>query len=263
MADNIKDHFVNFEGNRIFCRLINQKHLKENSSLLLFLHEGLGCTALWKDFPELLGNELQLPCLLYDRPGYGKSDGLKGKHNADFMEKEAFQVLPSVLEGLGLQNELILFGHSDGGTIALIYATQFSDRVKCVITEAAHIFVEITTLKGIQATCDCYMEGPLYRNLRTYHGGNTESMFKAWSDIWLSETFRNWNIAGSLSGIKAPLLVIQGEKDEYGTTAQPKGILANTGGPADAFIVPDCGHIPHIQAAEAVLQRVKEYIVSV
>ena len=84
MADNIKDHFVNFEGNRIFCRLINQKHLKENGSLLLFLHEGLGCTALWKDFPELLGNELQLPCLLYDRPGYGKSDGLKGKHNADF-----------------------------------------------------------------------------------------------------------------------------------------------------------------------------------
>jgi pimeloyl-ACP methyl ester carboxylesterase len=248
--------YFHARGHRLYGEWIDRE---KEGPVLVFLHEGLGSTAQWKDFPELLCERTDRPGFVFDRLGHGKSDPLSLPRDPGYLHEEAFFALPETLDGQGIEKS-VLIGHSDGGTIALLFAARFPGRVSAVITEAAHVFVEDVTLKGIRKAVDLYGRTDLRKRLSAYHGSNTEGVFRGWADTWLDPRFRDWNTVSELSGVRCPLLVIQGEGDEYGTAIQVMTIAEKTSGPAEAWLVPDCGHIPHLQAKEAVLRRMADFI---
>ncbi len=230
------------------------------SPILIFLHEGLGSIEKWKDFPDKLCRITGLPALVYDRYGYGRSDRLHEPLQPDFLHREAFEVLPELLEKLNIHPSLIFIGHSDGGSIALLYASKFSDCVKALILEAPHVKVEELSAQGLKAAIWAYQYGDLKERLYKYHGDNTDDMFWGWVNVWTDERTRDWNIESYLPGITASVLFLQGELDEYGTVEQLHAIRKKTGGSVEAEIIPECGHIPHQQAEEFVLNRMSQFI---
>ena len=154
----------------------------------------------------------------------------------------------------------ILVGHSDGGTISLLYAAQFPAQPLAVITLAAHVFVEETTLAGIRKAVQAFETGALRQKLYRYHGDNTDAMFEGFEDDWLLPRYRDWNIESCLHSIRCPLLVMQGEDDEYGTVAQVEAIAGGVSGRVERVLIPACGHNPHLQAREQVLDEMKCFI---
>ena len=225
---------------------------------LVLLHEGLGSIAQWRDFPHQLAAATGLPALVYDRVGHGGSGPLTAAREAHYLHQEAEESLPAVLEACGVAAPLLV-GHSDGGTIALLYAAVFPDNPCAVVTEAAHVFVEDVTLAGIRAAVEAYESGDLRDRLARHHGERTGPMFRGWSDTWLSPGFRHWNIEAALPHIRCPLLAIQGEDDEYATPAQLRAIAAGAPG-AETLLLPGCGHTPHHQARERVLQAIVRFV---
>ena len=228
---------------------------------LVFLHEGLGCIAMWLDFPATLVEATHLPALVYERWGYGSSDPLPtiGARPLSYLHDEAFTSLPEVLAQCAIDDAIII-GHSDGGSIALMFAAAHPGKVRGVITEAAHVFVEDITLDGIREAVKIYETTNLKKRLTRYHGDNTEATFHGWADTWLSPEFRDWNIEEFLPKITTPLFVIQGADDQYGTPAQVEAIAGQIKGPSKKWLVPECGHIPHADAREAVFQEMKTFI---
>jgi pimeloyl-ACP methyl ester carboxylesterase len=176
------------------------------------------------------------------------------------MHKEGMQVLPELLEKAGIR-ECILIGHSDGGSIALIYAGGTSSPlVRGLITESAHVFCEEITVRSIQQAGENYKKGNLRRKLEKYHGDNVDCAFWGWNGAWLHPDFRDWNLEEYLPGIKVPLLVIQGENDEYGTAAQVETIARHAGAGAEVLMLPDCGHSPHREQRAPTFQAMKDFI---
>jgi pimeloyl-ACP methyl ester carboxylesterase len=230
-----------------------------SASTIIFLHDSLGCITLWRDFPEKLGAATGCNVLVYDRQGYGQSAPLTTTaRNNDYMELEA-AILQQLMAQLQL-TDVILFGHSDGASIALMAAGKYPAGIKGVIAEGAHIFVEDLTLQGIRDAATAYTQTNLKERLQKYHGANTEAMFEAWAGTWLKAPFRSWNIEHFLPGIQCPVLVIQGENDEYGTLAQVDGILNQVTGVAQSLIIPGIGHTPHKEAADMVLDHAAAFI---
>jgi pimeloyl-ACP methyl ester carboxylesterase len=215
------------------------------------LHEGLGCIELWKQFPQILATELECNALVYDRQGYGQSDPLTEDRRKDYLEIEAKEFLPELLNKLNIKKP-ILIGHSDGGSIALIYASLYE--CTAMITEAAHIFVEEITLNGIQEAKNNPDLPLIFKKLEKYHGEKTEAIFKAWTDTWLNEAFHDWNISYYLKNIICPSLIIQGMDDEYASPFHVEKIMENLSSCnlKKAFLPANCAHIPHLQAAEEV-----------
>ncbi len=160
---------------------------------IVFLHEGLGCVGTWRDFPDRLALATGCGALVYSRMGYGASDSLIGRRPTRYMHDEALGVLPAVLENFKLEKP-VLFGHSDGASIALIHAGAHSSSVRGLIVEAPHVFVEAISIEGIERITADYETTRLKERLARYHGSNTDSMFRGWSDVWLSPKFREWNI---------------------------------------------------------------------
>jgi pimeloyl-ACP methyl ester carboxylesterase len=226
---------------------------------LVLLHEGLGSIAQWRDFPQQLSMATGLAALVYDRVGHGGSDPLSAVRGAHYLHQEAEESLPALLEACGITVPLLV-GHSDGGTIALLYAANFPERPGGVVTEAAHVFVEEVTLTGIRAAVEAYESGDLRGRLARHHGERTGPMFRGWSDTWLSPGFRHWNIEAALPHIRCPILAIQGEDDEYATPAQVHAIVARVSGRAEALLLPGCGHTPHHQARERVLREIARFV---
>ncbi|WP_170110423.1 alpha/beta fold hydrolase [Flavilitoribacter nigricans] len=187
--------------------------------VLVFLHDALGSIPQWKDLPERMVRSLGLPAVLIERQGHGQSSPLVGKRRPDYLHYEAHTVLPAVLDALGVTHP-VLIGHSDGGTIALLYASRFTPLA--VVSIAAHIFVEEVTLQAIGE--NLAQQAVLRERLYRYHGEKTGALFEAWADTWQSEAFRDFNIESELTGIKAPILIVQSEDDEYGTELQVRGI---------------------------------------
>jgi pimeloyl-ACP methyl ester carboxylesterase len=231
----------------------------EEPPALVFLHDSLGCIQLWRDFPEKLALATQCNAFLYDRQGYGQSDPFDAEQRkATYLEEEA-HVLAEVLQKAGIE-QAVLFGHSDGGSIALVAAAIYPELIKGIITEGAHMFVEDITLAGIREAVEAYKSTSLPQKLAKYHGDKTDRVFRAWTDTWLSPGFRNWNIENYLSKIKCPALIIQGKKDEYGSEAQVDSIVQQSGGKAERWMIPGIGHSPHKEAPEDVLGRSAEFI---
>jgi len=237
------------------------KHIQNDPKrpTLIFLHDSLGSIALWRDFPEKLAALTQCNLLIYDRLGYGQSQPMPTHvRNNDYVELEA-DVLNRIITEYALSN-VILFGHSDGGSIALIAASKYPSKIKAIIVEAAHIFVEDITLKGICEAVEAYATTDLPERLAKYHGTKTDTMVKAWTETWRSPAFRNWNIEHFLKSITAPLLFIQGENDEYGTLNQVKKTISQVSGSAEKAVIPTVGHTPHKEQPDVVLKIAATFI---
>ncbi|MGA2082201.1 MAG: alpha/beta hydrolase [Holophaga sp.] len=226
---------------------------------LVFLHEALGSITQWRGFPLALASATGLPALVYDRLGHGKSEPRPLPLAPGYLETEARERLPEVLAACGIEVPFLV-GHSDGGTIALLYAARFPRAPLAVITEAAHVWVEAEALQGIWRTLRAYGTTPLRERLRTHHGDRVDEVFHAWSDVWLSPAFRDWSMVGLLPALTCPVLAIQGEADEYGTPDQVRAILEAVSGPAQGLILPGCAHVPHFQAKEEVLDGMVRFI---
>lgn len=224
---------------------------------LVFLHEGLGSVALWKQFPRQVAEASGCPALVYSRHGYGKSDRLLASRTVDYMHREALEVLPQVLDRLGIDNP-ILVGHSDGASIALIHAGTGKRPVRGVVAMAPHVFVEDITVKSIAEAGETFRTTDLPERLGRYHD-DVDSTFRGWNDIWLHPDFRRWNIEEYLPGVRCPVLVIQGKDDQYGTAAQVEAIAAQVSGPVETLILADCAHSPHHAQKDATLEAIANF----
>ena len=225
--------------------------------VLVFLHEGLGSVAMWKDFPHRLCNEHGLRGLVFSRYGYGRSTPKPASERwpVSFMHEQAFEVLPALFDRLGISRPW-LFGHSDGGSIALLHASRFP--TSGVVSVAAHVFTEDMGIRSIEATRAAYESTDLRRKLARYHA-DVDSAFRGWNDIWLDPNFRAWNIEAELPAIACPVLVVQGEQDEYGTLAQVRSIAQHVPH-ARVLVMPDCGHSPHRDQPERLAAEAGAFI---
>jgi len=246
------------KGRRIECRLIGEPDPAD--TVLVFLHEGLGSVALWRDFPDRLCALTGLKGLIYSRTGYGGSDPCDLPRPLDYTDREADDVLPSVLQHFDIR-DFVLIGHSDGATIALMYACLPEVQpARGLVIMAPHVMVEQISIDGILAAKRAYEEGDLRARLQKFHGANTENAFRGWSDTWLNPAFRDWNIEPMLPNCTAPVLAIQGTDDAYGTLAQIDAIEAGVSGPFRSLILDGCGHVPWRERQEEVLAAAAEFI---
>jgi pimeloyl-ACP methyl ester carboxylesterase len=234
-------------------------HGPKHAPSLVFLHEGLGSIALWRGFPKRLADAVGCNAIVCERYGHGGSDSLTEPRRPDFLEREAEHALPDVLDSLGVERA-ILFGHSDGASIALLFAAAYPERTAGVISEAAHVIVEPLSIAGVKAAVKNFETGKLAGQLERYHGDNTRNMFRGWADIWLSSEFRDWSMVDRLNAVTAPVLAIQGEDDEYGTPEQLRLIAGGVSGPCETLLLPECGHVPHDQARDAVMSATVKFI---
>ncbi|MDL2238749.1 alpha/beta hydrolase [Bacteroidales bacterium OttesenSCG-928-K03] len=226
---------------------------------IIFLHDSWGCIGLWRDFPEKLGEMTKCNVLIYDRQGYGKSCPFTySKRDNNYLEEET-DILNELLDYWNIDNA-ILFGHSDGGSIALIAAAKYPEKILGIIIEGAHVFVENITVEGIKEAEQAYQSGNLKSKLEKYHGDKTDKMFQMWAETWSSETFKTWNIEHFLPKIHCNTLVIQGENDEFGTMEQVNKIVEQTSGFAQKFIVPNAKHTPHKETPELLIEKSVEFI---
>ncbi len=226
---------------------------------LVFLHEGLGCVSLWRDFPARLARATGLGALVYSRRGYGRSDPVPLPRPVRFMHDEA-EVLEKVLDAAGIR-EALPVGHSDGASIALIHAaTHPGARIRALALVAPHVFVEELTVASIAAIGREYGRTDLPRRLERHHGANTECAFRGWNDVWLDPAFRAWSIEALLPRVAPPTLVLQGGKDEYGTMRQVAALLVGTEGPVTARLLEGCGHSPHRDRPDDVLAAMRGFI---
>ena len=235
----------------------------KNLPTLIFLHDSLGCIKTWRDFPERLAQKTGCNYLVYDRLGYGESsqgaDVLK--RGKDYLEIEA-EILNDMIKQLKISKP-ILFGHSDGASIALTAASKSNNNILGIIVEAAHIFVEEITLEGIQKVKKNYPDGKLREKLLRYHGSKTDDVFHAWTNTWLNDDFRNWTIESVLPQISCPCLIIQGENDEFGTLQQVEGIEQGIQGEAIKAIVKNVGHTPHKEDRDFTLTVSADFIIKI
>jgi len=227
------------------------------NTTVVMLHEGLGSIAMWKDFPELVTETTGCRVLVYSRYGHGKSERLAEKRSADFMHHEAKVVLPELLRQFEIERPILL-GHSDGASIALIYAGTWHQQVRALILEAPHVFVEDFGIRSIAAIRKLYESSDLPQKLARYHD-HVDEIFRGWNDIWLDPQFRDWNIEEYLAAISCPTLVIQGEDDEYGTLTQVEAIQRRV--PAtQTLILPHCGHSPHRDQPSLTLDAISKFV---
>ncbi|MBF0390933.1 MAG: alpha/beta hydrolase [Desulfamplus sp.] len=244
------------ENQTIYYELIDGNSSKP---YLIFLHEGLGCTEMYKDFAKQLCSKTECPALLYDRAGYGKSSPLTTKRTIHYLHDYALNELPKVVDALIPNRDFILVGHSDGASISLIFGAEKSKSLKGIITSAAHVFVEDITVDGIIKATQAFEEGKL-SGLFKLHGDKTEDMFNAWSSTWLSQWFRHWNIEYLLPSITVPTLVLQGIDDQYGSTEQVNSIATKCSGVVKSVMLNGCGHSPHRDRPKFLVDIMSEFI---
>lgn len=237
---------------------------RPGTRIAVFLHEGLGSVAMWKDWPQQLCDTLDCRGLVYSRPGYGRSTprAADEKWSVDFMHRQARDVLPALLDALDVDTDerrrMWLVGHSDGGSIALLYAAAFPDALAGAIVLAPHVMVEDISFASIEQARIAYEQSDLRDRLARYHD-DVDSAFRGWNDIWLDPAFRAWNIEAELTAIRCPLLAMQGYGDEYGTMAQMDSIAHHV--PHARIVRLDgCGHSPHRDAPTAVNDAIARFI---
>ena len=231
--------------------------------LIVFLHEGLGSVSMWKDFPQRLCEAAGCQGLVYSRPGYGRSTPRAAEESwdVDFMHRQAREVLPALLRSLdidGATQPTWLFGHSDGGSIALLYAAAPAQPLAGAVVVAPHILVETVSVASIEQARRAYLETDLRSRLARHHA-DPDSAFWGWNRIWLDERFRGWSIGSELGTIGCPLLAVQGVDDEYGTLEQIRGIARRV--PQTRLLeIQDCGHSPHRDQPAALIDAAATFI---
>lgn len=252
--------FIQVAGHRLEYRWIQPRAATSAGGrpVLVFLHEGLGSVALWKGFPDSVADATGCSTLVYSRYGYGQSERLRQARAVDYMHREALEVLPALLDALSIRAP-VLIGHSDGASIALIYAGAGGREVRAVVAMAPHVFVEEVSITSIAAAKIAFETTDLPARLGRYHD-DVESAFRGWNDIWLHPDFRTWNIESCLAGIRCPVLLIQGEDDEYGTLAQLDAIARGVGAGAQIVTFAGCRHSPHVDQRDATLHAIEAFV---
>lgn len=248
---------LDVDGVRLECRWSG--HGPAEAPVLVFLHEGLGSVSLWRDFPDRVAAAAGLAAFVYSRRGYGGSDPVPLPRPLDYLEREARDVLPRVLDAAGIRSA-VLVGHSDGATIALVHAAlETTGRVRAVAALAPHTFVEELCVAAIAQVRDSY--GPTLRSrLQRHHGANVDCAFHGWNDTWLDPRFKAMEYRPLLGRIAVPVAVIQGEDDEYASRAQVDVVADGVAGPVRALLLPRCGHSPQRDQPEATLAAILELV---
>ncbi len=256
-ADQQEQGFLHIDGKRLEYRTVRGG--MPGRPLLVLLHEGLGGVAMWKDFPEALVAATGCDVFLYSRAGYGRSDPVDLPRPLSYMHHEGLTVLPQLLDILD-EHRVVLLGHSDGASIAIIGTGSTPDpRVRALILMAPHVFTEQVCIDSIRQARGAWQHGDLRERLGRYHG-NVDVAFLGWNGAWLDPGFLNWNIEEYLSAIKLPILILQGEDDEYGTFEQVERIRDQVRGPVVFRPLPACGHSPHKDQPEMTLQAIADFL---
>ena len=226
---------------------------------LVLLHEGLGCVGLWNDFPAKLADATGCGVFAYSRAGYGKSSAIPLPRPLSYMHDEARERLPKILDCIGFRKGALI-GHSDGASIALIHAGAVCDpRIKAVALMAPHVFTEELGLASIRQAKEAYEQGDLKRKLARWHD-HVDCAFYGWNGAWLDPRFATWNLEEFLGSIRSPMLVVQGEADQYGTMDQVRAIVRGSAAPVQTAIIPGIGHSPYREAPEATLAALTAFL---
>ncbi|QSP93314.1 alpha/beta hydrolase [Marinobacter salinisoli] len=257
----IQDTMVSLgDGVSVEARRI--RHNKPSGPTLVFLHESLGSIALWRRFPEQLAEATGLDALVFNRLGYGRSSDEVLPRPYDYLQQHGEHWLPRLLDTLAI-DQVVLVGHSDGGSIALFAAGALGERVRALVTMAAHTYADHLTLKGIRDMTVKYRETDLRDKLWRYHGARTDELFTAWHTVWLDEAFqRHLDFSGALAAITCPSLIIQGDNDEYGLPQQVTDIAEGIGDTARAVFMADTGHAPHLEKPAQVGDLICDFLPS-
>jgi pimeloyl-ACP methyl ester carboxylesterase len=263
MSESVQFVEIDWAGHPIQIEYQWIGHDRIHAPLIVFLHEGLGSLAMWKDFPQRLCDAAGCRGLVYSRPGYGNSTPRPAQEawGLDFMHRQAHEVLPALLKALAIDTRVHkpwLFGHSDGGSITLLYAARFTEHVAGAIVVAPHILVEDLSVDSIAKARTAYLGTDLRQRLAKYHQ-DPDSAFWGWNDIWLHPPFREWSIETEIESIRCPLLAIQGVDDEYGTLEQIHGI-ARCVPQTQVLELRDCGHSPHRDQAARLIASACAFI---
>jgi pimeloyl-ACP methyl ester carboxylesterase len=231
----------------------------DKAPTLVLLHEGLGCVGMWRDFPAALAARTGYGVLTYSRFGYGKSDPAPLPWPLTYMHDEAFEVLPAVLDQAGVR-KAILVGHSDGASIATIYAGGRQDfRVRGLVLLAPHFFVEDISVRSIAEAKEAYEQGDLRERLARHHGDNVDNAFWGWNRAWLDPAFRAWRIDDAVAHVRVPMLIIQGRDDQYGTAAQLELAEADAYCPVETMLLDDCRHAPQVDQPALTLAAIADF----
>jgi len=253
--------FLDIAGARLEYRRVAPKTAPRAGSqpAIVLLHEGLGSVSMWRDFPDRLAEAAGRGVFVYSRAGYGKSSPAPLPRPARYMHDEGLATLPRVLDAAGI-GDCVLVGHSDGGSIALIYAGGVRPmRARGVVTLAAHVFNEKLCVDSIAAAGRAYLETDLRRRLARYHA-DVDNAFRGWNDVWLSDEFRHWNIEEFLPRVAVPVLAIQGRDDEYGTERQVDAIVGQVKGGAEKLMLPRCKHSAHRDQPAMTLEAIARFV---
>lgn len=249
----------------MLCTTIGSGHIEyerigggdSGAPTFVMLHEGLGSVAMWREFPGQLACATHSNVVVYSRHGYGRSAPLRAPRAVDYMHEEALVALPQFLDALGIENP-VLFGHSDGGSIALIHAGGTGRKVAGIVVLAPHVFVEGLSIDSIAAAKVAYETTSLRERLARYHD-DVDGAFRGWNDIWLHPEFRSWNIEEYLPRITCPILAIQGDDDEYGSTEQIQRI-GRAAADVELLRLANCRHSPHRDQPEQVLATLTRWM---
>jgi pimeloyl-ACP methyl ester carboxylesterase len=224
---------------------------------IVMLHEGLGSVSLWRDLPQRLAARTRCSVVAYSRYGYGRSDVFTEPREPEYMHHEGEVVLPALLAAFEIERP-VLFGHSDGASIALICAGARPESVRALVLEAPHVFVEEISVLGIAEAKTTYAASDLPAKLARHHA-DADATFYGWNDIWLDPRFRDWNIESYADRVRCPVLIIQGDADEYGTTEQLDAIAARVEY-SETLLVPGAGHSPHRDTPDLVIERIASFV---
>lgn len=250
------DGFLQIGEQRLEYRMIGPRPTE--APTIVMLHEGFGSVGMWNNFPDRLVEATGAGVFAYSRAGHGKSSPVKLPQPLDYMHREALETLPRVLSDIGFRRGLFL-GHSDGASIATIYAGSVQDhRVRGLALIAPHFFVEDISIRSIQEARVAYGQTDLRERLSPYHA-DVDNAFRGWSDVWLDPGFRAWNIIEELAYIRVPILIVQGEQDQYGTVRQIEAAQDECYCPVDVALLPKAKHSPHREAAEETVTAVSEF----
>lgn len=251
------EKIIQLDSHQVNVQFLFADEVINDSTLLVFLHEALGSIGQWRGFPQLLCNQMGLNGIVYDRRGHGKSDPELDPRGVDYLHQAAHIELKKLIDVLiPLDKKIMLVGHSDGGTIALLYAAKYPKQIAGICTMAAHVLVEDETLNGIQPAIEAYKKGKL-DGLKKFHGEKTNALFYAWANTWLMPTFKSWNIVAEIKGIDCPSIIIQGKDDQYGTEKQVSEIVSALSN-AEGVMLENCKHHPHLEKTNEVIELIKE-----
>jgi pimeloyl-ACP methyl ester carboxylesterase len=249
--------FLEFDAMRLEYRMIGPR--PDAAPTIVMLHEGLGCVGLWGDFPDRLAAATGAGVFVYSRAGYGNSSPVAVPRPLGFMHDEAREVLPRVLDAIGFRRGILL-GHSDGASIAAIYAGSVEDhRVRGLVLIAPHFFTEAFGIAEIARVREAYETSDLREKLARWHA-DVHNAFRGWNDVWLDPDFRRWDITEVLAYIRVPILIVQGENDQYGTVRQIEVAREECYCPVDVALMPGIRHAPHREASDELLRVAEDFV---